>query len=152
PTDLTATSPEGRLDELTARALEGGGQARIGKHDEAEKRTPRARLEHLLDPGSFVETGRFVTHRASEFDMQNHKILGDGVVTGFGKIDGRKVFVFAQDFTVFGGSLSGANAAKICKLMDLATEVGAPIIGLNDSGGARIQEGVESVAGEGDSF
>jgi propionyl-CoA carboxylase beta chain len=152
PTDSTATSPQGRLDDLTARALEGGGEARIKKQHEAGKLTARERLEHLIDPGSFVETGRFVTHRAAEFDMQNHKILGDGVVTGFGKIDGRKVFVFAQDFTVFGGSLSGANAAKICKLMDLAMEVGAPIIGLNDSGGARIQEGVESLAGYADIF
>src|SRR5258708_815769 len=152
PTDSTASSPEGRLDELTARALEGGGEARIEKQHEAGKLTARERIELLLDPGSFVESGRFVTHRAVEFGMQDHKILGDGVVTGYGKIDGRKVFVFAQDFTVFGGSLSGANAAKICRLMDLATEVGAPIVGLNDSGGARIQEGVESLAGYADIF
>jgi propionyl-CoA carboxylase beta chain len=152
PTASSASTPQQRLDELTSRALEGGGEDRIAKQHEAGKLTARERLEHLLDPGSFVETGRFVTHRASEFDMQNQKILGDGVITGFGKVDGRKVFVFAQDFTVFGGSLSGANAAKICKVMDLATEVGAPIIGLNDSGGARIQEGVESLAGYADIF
>jgi propionyl-CoA carboxylase beta chain len=141
-----------KLDELDARALESGGAERVEKQHEAGKLTARERLELLLDAGSFVESGRFVTHRAVEFGMQDQKILGDGVVTGFGKIDGRKVFVFAQDFTVFGGSLSGANAAKICRLMDLATEVGAPIIGLNDSGGARIQEGVESLAGYADIF
>src|SRR5437773_6028076 len=152
PTESNATTPRGRLEELDARALEGGGSERIEKQHEAGKLTARERLELLLDPGSFVESGRFVTHRAVEFDMQNQKILGDGVVTGFGKIDRRKVFVFAQDFTVFGGSLSGANAAKICRLMDLATQVGAPIIGLNDSGGARIQEGVESLAGYADIF
>src|SRR5215475_6578144 len=151
-TESSASSPRAKLEELDARALEGGGTERIEKQHEAGKLTARERLELLLDPGSFVETGRFVTHRAVEFDMQNQKILGDGVVTGFGKIDGRKVFVFAQDFTVFGGSLSGANAAKICKVMDLAMEVGAPIIGLNDSGGARIQEGVESLAGYADIF
>src|SRR5882672_365865 len=152
PTQSSAATPSARLSELDGRALEGGGTDRIEKQHETGKLTARERLEHLLDPGSFVESGRFVTHRAVEFDMQNQKVLGDGVVTGFGKIDGRKVFVFAQDFTVFGGSLSGANAAKICRMMDLATEVGAPIIGLNDSGGARIQEGVESLAGYADIF
>jgi len=151
-TESKASSPKERLDEVNARALEGGGEARIAKQHEAGKLTARERLELLLDEGSFVETGRFVTHRAVDFEMQHQKILGDGVVTGYGKIDGRKVFVFAQDFTVFGGSLSGANAAKICKIMDLATEVGAPVIGLNDSGGARIQEGVESLAGYADIF
>jgi propionyl-CoA carboxylase beta chain len=148
----SASSPSGRLAELDARALEGGGTDRIEKQHETGKLTARERVDFLLDPGSFVESGRFVTHRAVEFGMQNQKVLGDGVVTGFGDIDGRKVFVFAQDFTVFGGSLSGANAAKVCRLMDLATEVGAPIIGLNDSGGARIQEGVESLAGYADIF
>ncbi|HMI88899.1 MAG TPA: acyl-CoA carboxylase subunit beta [Polyangiaceae bacterium] len=147
-----ASSPKARLDEMNALALQGGGAARIEKQHEAGKLTARERIDLLVDTGSFVETGRFVTHRAVDFDMQNQKILGDGVVTGFGKVDGRKVFVFAQDFTVFGGSLSGAYAAKICKMMDLATEVGAPIIGLNDSGGARIQEGVESLAGYADIF
>src|SRR5882672_7569946 len=152
PTQSNAVTPSARLDELDARALEGGGSERIDKQHESGKLTARERLELLLDPGTFVESGRFVTHRAVEFDVQNQKILGDGVVTGFGEIDGRKVFVFAQDFTVFGGSLSGANAEKICRLMDLATQVGAPIIGLNDSGGARIQEGVESLAGYADIF
>jgi propionyl-CoA carboxylase beta chain len=148
-----ATSPKtGELDALDAKASLGGGPARIAKQHEAGKLTARERLDLLLDPGTFVETGRLVTHRAVEFDMQNQKVLGDGVVTGYGKVDGRGVFVFAQDFTVFGGSLSGANAAKICKLMDAATGVGAPIIGLNDSGGARIQEGVESLAGYADIF
>ena len=106
----------------------------------------------MLDPGSFVEIDRFVTHRCADFDMQEQKVLGDGVVTGYGSIDGRKVFLFAQDFTVFGGSLSAAYAEKICKVMDLAMKVGAPVIGLNDSGGARIQEGVESLAGYADIF
>jgi len=152
PTDSKARTPSARLDEVDARALEGGGRERIDKQHESGKLTARERLELLLDPGTFVESGRFVTHRAVEFDVQNQKVLGDGVVTGFGEIDGRKVFVFAQDFTVFGGSLSGANAEKICRLMDLATQVGAPIIGLNDSGGARIQEGVESLAGYADIF
>src|SRR5882672_1294811 len=152
PTQSNAVTPSARLDELDARALEGGGSERIDKQHESGKLTARERLELLLDPGTFVESGRFVTHRAVEFDVQNQKVLGDGVVTGFGEIDSRKVFVFAQDFTVFGGSLSGANAEKICSLMDLATQVGAPIIGLNDSGGARIQEGVESLAGYADIF
>ncbi len=151
-TESAATTPPDKLGDLDARALAGGGADRVEKQHEAGKLTARERIELLVDPGTFVESGRFVTHRAVEFDMQNQKILGDGVVAGYGKIDGRKVFVFAQDFTVFGGSLSGANAAKICRLMDLATEVGAPIIGLNDSGGARIQEGVESLAGYADIF
>jgi propionyl-CoA carboxylase beta chain len=137
---------------MNEKALEGGGKARIDKQHEAGKLTARERIDLLVDPGTFVESGRFVTHRAVDFDMDKQKILGDGVVTGWGLVDGRKVFVFAQDFTVFGGSLSGAYAAKICKLMDLATSVGAPIIGLNDSGGARIQEGVESLAGYADIF
>ncbi|HKQ70672.1 MAG TPA: acyl-CoA carboxylase subunit beta [Polyangiaceae bacterium] len=145
-------SPLARLDEMNAIALEGGGAARIDKQHEAGKLTARERIDLLLDPGTFVETGRFVTHRAVDFDMQHQKVLGDGVITGYGSVDGRKVFVFAQDFTVFGGSLSGANAAKICRVMDLATEVGAPIVGLNDSGGARIQEGVESLGGYADIF
>jgi len=140
------------LDELDAKAGLGGGPARVAKQHEAGKLTARERLDLLLDPGSFVETGRLVTHRAVDFDMGSQKIPGDGVITGYGKIDGRGAFVFAQDFTVFGGSLSGANAAKVCKLMDTATSVGAPIIGLNDSGGARIQEGVESLAGYADIF
>ncbi len=141
-----------RLDELNTKALEGGGKARVDKQHAAGKLTARERIELLLDPGSFTEMDRFVTHRCSDFGMQDQKVLGDGVVTGHGTVDGRRVFVFAQDFTVFGGSLSGAYASKICKVMDLAMRVGAPVIGLNDSGGARIQEGVESLAGYADIF
>jgi propionyl-CoA carboxylase beta chain len=141
-----------RLDDMNERALVGGGPERIAKQHEGGKLTARERIDLLLDPGSFVELGRFVTHRCTEFGMEQHKVLGDGVVTGHGLIDGRKVFVFAQDFTVFGGSLSGAYAQKICKVMDLAMKVGAPLVGLNDSGGARIQEGVESLAGYADIF
>ena len=141
-----------RLDELNAQALQGGGPARIDKQHAAGKLTARERIDLLLDPGSFVELDRFVTHRCSDFGMREHKVLGDGVVTGHGTVDGRRIFVFAQDFTVFGGSLSGAYASKIVKIMDLAMRVGAPVIGLNDSGGARIQEGVESLAGYADIF
>src|SRR6516162_3663700 len=141
-----------RLDALERQAELGGGTERIAKQHEAGKLTARERLDLLLDPGSFVEFDRFVTHRSTDFGMQDQKVLGDGVVTGHGLVDGRKVFVFAQDFTVFGGSLSYAYAQKICKVMDLAMKVGAPVIGLNDSGGARIQEGVESLAGYAEIF
>ena len=141
-----------RLDELNAKALEGGGKARVDKQHAAGKLTARERIELLLDPGSFIELDRFVTHRCADFGMQEQKVLGDGVVTGHGTVDGRRIFVFAQDFTVFGGSLSAAYASKICKVMDLAMKVGAPVVGLNDSGGARIQEGVESLAGYADIF
>ncbi len=149
---MVPSLPIQRLDELNAKALAGGGEDRIKKQHEGGKLTARERLDLLLDPGSFVEIGRFVTHRCTDFGMEQQKFLGDGVVTGHGTIDGRKVFVFAQDFTVFGGSLSGAYAQKICKVMDLAIKVGAPVVGLNDSGGARIQEGVESLAGYADIF
>src|SRR5689334_670016 len=141
-----------RLDDMNRRALEGGGAARIAKQHEAGKLTARERVELLLDPGSFVEIDRFVVHRCNDFDMDKTKVLGDGVVTGWGLVDGRKVCVFAQDFTVWGGSLSGAYAQKICKVMDLAMRIGAPVIGLNDSGGARIQEGVASLGGYADIF
>jgi propionyl-CoA carboxylase beta chain len=141
-----------RLEALERQAELGGGAERVAKQHEAGKLTARERLELLLDPGTFVELDKFVTHRSSDFGMGDKKILGDGVVTGYGKVDGRQLFVFAQDFTVFGGSLSGAYAQKICKIMDLATRVGAPVVGLNDSGGARIQEGVESLAGYADIF
>ena len=144
--------PLARLEEMEAKALLAGGKARIAKQHEAGKLTARERILALLDDGSFVELDRFVTHRCADFGMQEQKILGDGVVTGHGTVDGRPVCVFAQDFTVFGGSLSGAYAAKICKVMDLATKIGCPVIGLNDSGGARIQEGVESLAGYADIF
>ncbi|CAN5361358.1 acyl-CoA carboxylase subunit beta [soil metagenome] len=146
------SAPIARLDEMNARALLGGGADRIKKQHEGGKLTARERVDVFLDPGSFVEIGRFVTHRCTDFGMEQQKVLGDGVVTGYGTVDGRKVFVFAQDFTVFGGSLSGAYAQKICKLMDMAMKVGAPVVGLNDSGGARIQEGVESLAGYADIF
>jgi propionyl-CoA carboxylase beta chain len=151
--DENSSSPSGpasgipRLDETNGRALAGGGADRIDKQHQAGKLTARERIELLMDPGTFVEIDRFVLHRCTDFDMAKHKVLGDGVVTGFGLVDGRKVVVFAQDFTVIGGSLSGAYASKICKVMDLAMKIGAPVIGLNDSGGARIQEGVESLAG-----
>src|SRR5688500_3295453 len=141
-----------RLKKLEEVAELGGGADRIAKQHEAGKLTARERIDLLLDPGSFVELDKFKTHRSSDFGMGDKKIPGDGVVTGYGLVEGRQVFVFAQDFTVFGGSLSGAYAQKICKIMDLATRVGAPIIGLNDSGGARIQEGVESLAGYADIF
>jgi propionyl-CoA carboxylase beta chain len=145
-------TPFAVLESWESRALAGGGEERINRQHEAGKLTARERIELFLDSGSFVELDKFVVHRAADFGMDKSKVPGDGVVTGFGRIDGRKVFVFAQDFTVFGGSLSSAHAAKICKLMDLAMSVGAPIVGLNDSGGARIQEGVESLAGYADIF
>jgi propionyl-CoA carboxylase beta chain len=141
-----------RLEELNARALVGGGTDKIERQHAAGKLTARERIELLLDPGTFVETDRFVVHRCTDFDMSSKKVLGDGVVTGYGKIDGRPVFLFAQDFTVFGGSLSGAFAEKMCKVMDLAAKAGAPFIGLNDGAGARIQEGVVSLGGYGDVF
>src|SRR6516165_7051762 len=141
-----------RLDALERQAELGGGTERIAKQHEAGKLTARERLDLLLDSGTFTELDKFVMHRSADFGMGDKKVLGDGVITGYGTVDGRQVFVFAQDFTVFGGSLSGAYAQKICKVMDLATRVGAPIIGLNDSGGARIQEGVESLAGYADIF
>ncbi|HYQ31418.1 MAG TPA: acyl-CoA carboxylase subunit beta, partial [Polyangiaceae bacterium] len=141
-----------RLKALNEQALLGGGQARIDKQHALGKLTARERLELLLDTGSFVELDRFVTHRATDFGMAEQRMPGDGVITGQGTIDGRSVFVFAQDFTVFGGSLGAAHAAKIVKVMEHALRVGAPIIGLNDSGGARIQEGVEALGGYADIF
>jgi propionyl-CoA carboxylase beta chain len=152
-TELLDKDPlRARLKALEDQAELGGGADRIARQHKEGKLTARERLDLLLDPGSFMELDKFVTHRATDFGMADKKVPGDGVVTGYGTVDGRKVFVFAQDFTVFGGSLSGAYAQKICKVMDLATRVGAPIIGLNDSGGARIQEGVESLAGYADIF
>ena len=131
-----------RLQELRVRSRLGGGQARIDTQHAKGKLTARERLELLLDADTFVEFDAFVTHRSTDFGLAEQRVLGDGVVTGHGNIDGRLVFVFSQDFTVFGGSLCEAHAEKICKIMDLAMKVGAPVIGLNDSGGARIQEGV----------
>ena len=141
-----------RLRDMRAEALLGGGTERIARQHAMGKLTARERLELLLDPGSFVELDAFVTNRSAATDPDGDHFLGDGVVTGHGAIDGRLVFVFSQDFTVFGGSLSEAYAGKICKIMDLAMKVGAPIIGLNDSGGARIQEGVASLGGYADIF
>jgi acetyl-CoA carboxylase carboxyltransferase component len=144
--------PIERLRAMRAESRLGGGQARIDQQHARGKLTARERLDLLLDPGSFIEFDAFVVHRSSDFGLDDERILGDGVVTGHGTIDGRLVFVFSQDFTVFGGSLSETHAEKICKIMDLATSVGAPIVGLNDSGGARIQEGVVSLGGYADIF
>lgn len=141
-----------RLEAKDAQALQGGGAAAIEKQHQAGKLSARERVGALLDPGSFRELDRFVTHDCQDFGMGDKKVLGDGVITGYGRIDGRLVYLFAQDFTVFGGSLSGAYARKICKMMDLAMKNGAPVIGLNDSGGARIQEGVDSLGGYADIF
>jgi propionyl-CoA carboxylase beta chain len=135
------------LQQKRGEAEQGGGPERVKAQHDKGKMTARERLDVLLDPGTFVELDRFVTHRATDFGLEDQKILGDGVVTGWGRVDGRLVYVFSQDFTVFGGSLSEAHAEKICKVMDLAVRNGAPIIGLNDSGGARIQEGVASLGG-----
>lgn len=139
-------------ERLRAETEQGGGAARIEQQHKKGKLTARERVDLLLDPGSFVELDRFVTHRSTDFGLADNKPLGDGVVTGYGRVDGRHVYVFAQDFTVFGGSLAEAHATKICKVMDLAARNGAPIIGLNDSGGARIQEGVVSLGGYADIF
>jgi propionyl-CoA carboxylase beta chain len=141
-----------QFEERNKLAELGGGKERIEKQHKAGRKTSRERIKDLLDPETFVEVDKFVTHRATDFGMDKNRIMGDGVVAGYGKIDGRLVYVFAQDFTVFGGTLSRANADKIIKIMDLALKMGAPVIGLNDSGGARIQEGVESLAGYADIF
>ncbi len=141
-----------QLDEQRAAARLGGGQARIDSQHAKGKLTARERIELLLDPGSFEEWDMFMEHRCSDFGMAEQKVPGDGVVTGYGTINGRVAFVFSQDFTVFGGSLSEAHAEKICKIMDHAIKVGAPVIGLNDSGGARIQEGVASLGGYAEVF
>src|SRR3954452_1196754 len=141
-----------RMKERSARAAEGGGAARIKKQHAAGKWTARERVEFLLDEGTFEEFDRLVVHRSRDFDLDKQLYAGDGVVTGHGLIDGRRCFVFAQDFTVFGGSLSETHAEKICKIMDMAMRVGCPVIGLNDSGGARIQEGVVSLGGYADIF
>src|SRR5687767_7432035 len=148
-------SPRDLLAELHRRqgeAEQGGGAARIAQQHKKGKLTARERLDLLLDEGSFVELDRFVTHRGTDFGLADQVVQGDGVVTGFGRVDGRLVYVFSQDFTVFGGSLGEAHAQKICKIMDHAVRNGAPLIGLNDSGGARIQEGVASLGGYADIF
>ena len=141
-----------RLEQMRAQARLGGGEKRIEAQHEKGKLTARERIELLVDPNSFEEFDMFVTHRSQDFGLAEKKFLGDGVVTGCGKINGRLVYIFSQDFTVFGGSLSEAHAEKICKIMDMAMKVGAPVIGLNDSGGARIQEGVVSLGGYADIF
>jgi propionyl-CoA carboxylase beta chain len=140
------------LKERSLAAEEGGGAARLEKQKAAGKMTARERIDFFLDEGSFEEFDKFVVHRSTDFGLDEQKFPGDGVVTGHGLVDGREVFVFAQDFTVFGGSLSETHAEKICKVMDLAMKVGAPVVGLNDSGGARIQEGVVSLGGYADIF
>jgi propionyl-CoA carboxylase beta chain len=140
------------LQERQAEAELGGGAARLKAQHDKGKLSARERLDVLLDPGSFVELDRFVIHRSYDFGLDDQRVYGDGVVTGHGRIDGRIVYVFSQDFTVFGGSLSEAFAEKIVKVMDLAMRNGAPVIGLNDSGGARIQEGVVSLGGYAEIF
>lgn len=140
------------LQQKNKEAEAGGGEQRIKKQHDSGKLTARERVNYLLDKGSFQELGKFVTHHSTDFGLAEQKVLGDGVITGYGNISGRLVYVFSQDFTVFGGSLSEAYAKKICTIMDLAMKNGAPIIGLNDSGGARIQEGVVSLAGYADIF
>src|SRR5436853_1183491 len=140
------------LNKRDSRAEQGGGEERRTRQHKEGKMSARERIEFLLDEATFEETDKLVTHRCEDFGMSEQRPYGDGFVTGYGRIEGRLVFVFAQDFTVFGGSVSEANAAKICKIMDTAMRVGAPLIGLNDSGGARIQEGVRSLAGYADIF
>src|SRR3989442_8062615 len=152
---LTNLTPKNPIEELRRRKQEvllGGGKERIEKLHADGRLTAPERIDLLLDPGSFQETGVFVEHRTTDFGMAERRIPGDGVVSGYGTVDGRLVFVFAQDFTVFGGTLSEPNAKKICNVMDQAMENGAPIIGLNDSGGARIQEGVQSLGGYAEIF
>ena len=146
---------DSKIDQLNKRITEaylGGGQKRIDKQHAKKKLTARERVNYIMDEGSFEEIGVLVTHRTTDFGMENQMYYGDGVITGYGTINGRLVYIFAQDFTVFGGALSETHAEKICKIMDLAVKIGAPIIGLNDSGGARIQEGVRSLGGYADIF
>jgi propionyl-CoA carboxylase beta chain len=150
---MLSSEEKAKLFEVKQKIAElGGGAERIEKQHKAGKKTARERIEDLLDSGSFVEMDKLMVHRCSDFGMEQNKIYGDGVVTGYGKIDGRLMFAFAQDFTVFGGTLSRANADKIVKISQMAMKMGAPLIGLNDSGGARIQEGVQSLAGYADIF
>src|SRR3982750_1169958 len=139
-------NPRDTLADLERRAELGGGEDRLRRQHDAGKLTARERIELLFDPASFEEVDKLVTHRCRDFGMADQIVPGDGVVAGHGRINGRLAYAFAQDFTVFGGSLSETNAAKIVKIMDLAVKMGAPIVGLNDSGGARLQEGVLSLA------
>ncbi len=149
-TDNSSLHPNSVIAELEhkrERARQGGGQARVDAQHAKGKLSARERIEVLLDPDSFEEFDMFVEHRCTNFNMQENKVPGDGCVTGHGTINGRIVFIYSQDFTVLGGSLSETNALKICKILDMAMKVGAPVIGLLDSGGARIQEGVDSLGG-----
>ena len=145
-------NPQSRLDDLHRRAELGGGEARLQRQRDGGRLAARERIDALFDPGSFEEIDKFVTHRCRDFGMADQVIPGDGVVAGHGRVNGRPVCAFAQDFTVFGGSLSETNGAKIAKIMDLAMKIGAPVVGLNDSGGARIQEGVLSLGAYADIF
>src|SRR5882672_11422222 len=145
-------TPDEVLADLERRAELGGGQDRLDRQHAAGKLTARERIDLLFDPGTFEEVDKLVTHRCLDFGMAEQIVPGDGVIAGHGLVNSRQVFAFAQDFTVFGGSLSETNAAKIVKIMDLAMKLGAPIVGLNDSGGARIQEGVASLGGYADIF
>ena len=152
---MSDQSVDPRIQELRdrkAQAYVGGGEEKIARQHARGRMTARERLDLLLDKGSFRETDIFVTHNCSDFGLADQKVPGDGVVTGFGTVDGRLVYVYSQDFTVFGGSVSHTHAMKICKIMDMAMANGAPIIGLNDSGGARIQAGVHSLAGYAEIF
>src|SRR5213595_15982 len=146
------TNPHDMLADLERRAELGGGEDRLERQHATGKLTARERVDLLFDTGTFEEIDKLVTHRCRDFGMADDLVPGDGVVAGHGRVDGRPVYAFAQDFTVFGGSLSETNARKICKVMDLAMKMGAPIVGLNDSGGARIQEGVASLGGYADIF
>ena len=149
---LTTAERIKSLEQKNDQALTGGGVDKLAKHKQGGRLTARERLDILLDPGSFVEMDRFVTHRSHNFGMEKNRTPGDGVVTGYGRVNGKLVYVYSQDFTVMGGSMSRTQANKICKVMDLALKTGSPVVGLNDSGGARIQEGVESLAGYADIF
>ena len=149
---MSSDDPVADLERRRQAARAGGGEQRVERQHSAGKLSARERLDFLLDPESFQELDVHVRHRCRDFGMDERQVEGDGVVSGFGHIDGRLVYVFAQDFTVFGGSVSESNARKICKVMDLALKVGAPVIGLNDSGGARIQEGVAALAGYSEIF
>jgi propionyl-CoA carboxylase beta chain len=150
--EMTNQQLQQLLEKKNEEALRGGGEDRQKKHKEGSRLTARERIDVLLDPGSFVEIDRFMTHRCNNFGMGDKRILGDGVITGYGRVNGKLVYVYSQDFTVFGGSLSSTQAKKICKIMEMALKNGAPMIGINDSGGARIQEGVEALGGYADIF
>lgn len=150
--EITNQQLQSLLEKKNEEALRGGGEDRLKKHKEGGRLSARERIDVLLDPGSFVEVDRFMTHRCGNFGMSDKKFLGDGVITGYGRVNGKLVYVYSQDFTIFGGSLSSTQAKKICKIMEMAMKNGAPMIGINDSGGARIQEGVEALGGYADIF